>query len=546
MMPISFLRSKKNGEIIFSAGSQNTFLPARGKKFVHDGAQTILSADYAYQTIPRNCWHALSNVNNYESRSVSETPTKGFKMKLPIYALLGITTLTFACGEEGEKIETSQVHKIVAQNAENAVNTTLTNADFLENSDVIEKIFGATGQTCEPATPGSNEINCSQRELGLDFANFELDRAEVSQYLQQTVFKESNVETSTDTEITYLIDGESICGASDPMFPSDCATQVDKAQIRLVVSSPEPNAVDIDVLVGPNRDNPISAEFHSDLLALEADLDGAEGAIGYLQSQGLIENDLQLPTTFDGRLRAEVKVEGPKKISSSASVLRAINVAGGDFGLKIGANEPTIKITLDGVAETLSVLADVGAAQVRFTEEGQTFEFDIAGVDGQAVLSAASDAIAFTGIGLGDAQSTLKLDGTTALSFDLNADAGRHIDFTVSPDADGVKVDFADSVKMALGLSFDDEDAPAYVKDDILNVELDGTTPSLIFKNGEILEVLAGTLNISLEKAGDSIEATSGQCMSPFAETGIDESSDGETEELETNIIEDMALVSCD
>lgn len=466
-------------------------------------------------------------------------------MKLPIYALLGITSLTFACGgDEGEKIETSQVHKIVAQNTESTLNSTLTNANFLENSDLIEKFFGATGQTCSTGSGG--DTICNPRELNLDLDAMKLNRTEVSDLLRKTIFQDANVETSTETEITYLIAGESVCGEADPtMFPSECITQVDKAQIRLRVTSPEPNAVDIDVLVGPDRDNPISVEFHDDLLAVEADLDGIDGAIGYLESKNLIgDEENVLPTIFSGRVRAEVKIDGPQKVSASVSVLRAIDIAGGDYGLKIGANEPTLQVTLDGAAEVISVLADLGKTDVRFQENNETWEFSVAGVDGRAALSAQSDSLVFTGVGFGDDQSTLKIDGSQAISFDFNADSNRHIDFTASPNADGVKLDFADSVKVALGLSFDGQDAPEYVKDDVLNIELKGDKPSLIAQNGEIIKLLAGSLKFSLEKAGDSIEVTTGQCISPVADDVVVKG-EGEAA-VESNIIEDMAIIACE
>lgn len=479
-------------------------------------------------------------------------------MKLPIYALLGITSLTFACGpdegeKEGEKIQTSQVHSIVAQNTENALTTTLDNANFLETSDLIEKIVGATGESCEPiAVPDGEdapvEPNCEPRSLDLDIDDYRLDRADFAEYLKQTVFSDENVETSTETEIVYLISGESVCGEADPMFPSSCAQDFDKAQLRLRVTSPAANAVDIDLLVGPDRDNPFSAEFHNNLLAVEADLDGIEGSLGYLQSQSLIEDDLDIPTTFDGRLRAQIEVEGPKVISASVSVLRAINVAGGDFGLKVGANEPTLKVTLDGELEVISLLADVGELNLRsqggdiLGNSNDTFELNLAGIDAQAALYAQTDSIIFAGVGLGDGQSTVKVNGKQALSLDFNADSGRHIDFVASPSANGVKLDFADSVKVALGLSIDDADAPAWVKDDVLNISLDGAAaPSLVI-DGEYLEVAAGTFKASLENAGSSFEANAGQCMT--ANGGVDEGDDGGSV-VETNLIEDMAVVAC-
>ncbi len=466
-------------------------------------------------------------------------------MKLPIYALLGITTLTIACGpDDGEKITTSQVHQIVAANTENAVNTTLTNGNFLEESNVLESMFGAAMQTCEPASEDSVVgSNCEPDELGLELGGLKIDRAELADYLKQTVFKETNVESSNETEITYLIDGKSICGEADPMFPSDCITDVDKAQIRLRVTSPEEDAVDIDLLIGPDRDNPFSAEFHSNLVAAEIDLDGIDGALEFLESLDLIEDGTELPKTFKGRVRGEVKVDGPNKVSASLSVLRDIDVAGGDYGLKVGANEPTVQVTLDGAAKALSFLVDVGEVDLRTIQDDKSWEFNLAGLDGQATLDAQSDSVTITGLGFGDAQSTIKIDGKQALSLDFNADSDRHIDLVVIPSDNGVKIDLEKSLNIALGLNLPDAEA-SYLKDDVLNIEFEGDKPSLILTDAESMKVEAGTLKVSLEKAGSAIEVAAGQCMQADYS---DEPTYTEGETItESNAIEEMSIVDCE
>ncbi|GEM_PF-4210212 len=469
-------------------------------------------------------------------------------MKFRIYSLLGLTTLAFACGaDEGEKIETTQVHAIVGQSYGNTINTAIANANFLEQSALITNILKTrVGDACATPAVDGQPYDCDAFEPEFNLDDFRIRQGEVSDLLQQTIFQPGNVEASTETQITYLISGESVCGVEDSMFPSDCITNVNKAQVRLVVTSPEPNAVDIDVLVGPNRDNPLSLEFHEDFLSVEADLDGIDGAATYLDSKGLLElGNEQLPTTFQGRIRAEIKIEGPKKLSGSLSVLRALNVAGGDFGVQIEASEPTYKVTLDGINETLSILADLGKTDLAFPLNEKDWAVHLGGLNGEAVFSAGTDSITLTELGFGEETSTLHIDGQKAITFDINPTSGRKIDLIASPTADGAKLDFASALDIIVGLNFANIDVYAneFVDDDTFRFSLEGNSPSLKIEEGKI-EVVEGTLKMSLENAGDSLEATAGQCISPVV---IMTSSEDEiVERPELNPIESVVVGACD
>jgi len=95
----------------------------------------------------------------------------------------------------------------------------------------------------------------------------------------------SNIESKTDTQVTYLLKPEPTC---DPL-QSDASVGVDpncgpdllKLQVRLVTVS-DGDGIRITVLVGPQRDELSAFVIHSDLLAWEVDFAKALQAVTFI------------------------------------------------------------------------------------------------------------------------------------------------------------------------------------------------------------------------------------------------------------------------
>lgn len=454
-------------------------------------------------------------------------------MKLPVYALLGFASLTIAaCGPDDEKkeITTTQLHEIVAQNTANASNVSISGAKFLENKAMLEKLlkrtqlFGTTDCTGHATEGGGFEERCeTTHDVSIDFGDASVDKAEIQDYLQKTLFKATNIESDTGTEITYLIHGDSVCPEADPMFPSSCIADVDKAEIRLVVTSPAANDVDIDILVGPNRVNPFSLEIHDELMAIEADLDGMKASLDYFKAQNIIESKYSLPDTFEGRTRAELKIEGAKKVSGSLEIQRAIHVAGAEYEFKTAVASPLYKISLDGVAEQLKIEVGAGLTDIKILHEqdegGANKKFDIlhlAGLSGELLIDGKTDIISLTNLGFGDAQSSFSLKNREIVTLDFNPSNGRHLDLSLQDVASGYQVELGSALDIEVGLNFDPNDAPEFLKDETaFKLLFDGAAkPSLIIRDNDELEAVAGNLKLELVHANQSLTIPAGQCLS--------------------------------
>lgn len=464
-------------------------------------------------------------------------------MKNVRLALMGLAmTGAVACGDDakdgGEPITSVSARQALTANTQNVSAKLSAAINFLEQSELANRGFSMVAPQGDcVAVDGSGADfdggECAPSEPVEIDTDLSAPTDELTDYLETRIFADANIESSSDTSITYLLKGSVVCAPSDPieMIDQGCVDSVDASEIRLKVTSPSEGDVDVALLVGPAKHNPLSIEVHSSMVAAELDLAGVKGAVLHLAGDEGVED---LPSTMEGRLRAEIEVLGAEKVRAAVSVLSKINVAGGDYALSLGATSPAAEIVADGAAQTISASANLGAFNLMmpystevygddgsFTEITHVLDVALAGLSSSVAFQGGSDTVSFTNMGLGDATSTIKVDGSQVLGIDLNADAGRAFAATIEALENGgtIKVSPKFDLKVAMDFSVlaDDPDAdfPTWAMGDVLQVTLDGTDPTLEFSDAyEGMKLISGAMSMSLQNAGDSISVAAGQCLS--------------------------------
>ncbi len=472
---------------------------------------------------------------------------------------LAITASAAACGADdkgdGESINAVSARQALTGNTEGVAAKVSNALLFLESSELANRGLNlgiGSSVDCAPAPADGSGADfdsgaCTTEPIEVPVSvDFSDDTANLTQYLEDKIFADANIESSSDTQVTFLLRGSVVCEPDEfeGSLDQGCVDQVDNAQIRLKVTSPAEGDVDVAVLIGAQKHNPISIEVHQSLIAAEIDLAGIKGAITTL-SNG--EVDPSLPTTMTGRIRGEVEALGADKARAAISVLTAINVSGGDYAVTLAASSPALEVTADGTAKTLVALTNLGALHATgpyttetyddvtgdYSEVSQVLDIAIAGISSQLNFAGASDTLNLSNLGLGDATSIVKLDGAQILGIDLNADAGRKFSASIAnvDDVTTITVDPKFDLKLAMDFSSlsDNQDMPAWTMGDILHIALDGMTPTLRFTGeNSTFEVVSGNLEMSLLTAGDSISVAAGQCLSvesddaPVMDSGTD------------------------
>lgn len=467
---------------------------------------------------------------------------------------LGLTlvaTALAACGpESGEPVDNATARDAITANTELISSRMLTSYLFLAESEMFSEVVdGATAgeSECWGSTDTNGEFieECSEPEpVDID-AELEAGTDALQAALEGYVFTESNVETSSGDELVYLLRGSTLCAdlqESDAAEYSDCVSSVDDLQIRLAVTSPAAGDVSIDLLVGPDRHNPVSFDVWQDRLALEADLGGIKSTAIY--AAGVMGEELpDIPETFEGRGRLELRSASADTFTVEASVLGAIAIANATEGydVRVAKASPAATFTADAAAKTLTADIQWGAIDALFPAENSpsesepggpdieleeeeatshVYDLHLGGVTGKALFSVGQELLELEGVGLGADTTTLDVDGERVFGLDLNPADGRALDLTISERDDVVtltvspKLDL--SLMFALGkarAAFSDlDDSQDWMLDDTIAILLSGATPALELSESGV-KVVSGDLQISSTAASITHDASADQCL---------------------------------
>ncbi len=311
----------------------------------------------------------------------------------------------------------------------------------------------------------------------------------------------------------------------------------------------------IDLLVGEQRSNPISALVAPSELAFELDMGGSMETLE-IMADAVGEDAPELPETLVGRVKLALKKNAVNNYTAALSVIEAVHLVlkmdGDEISFQLGASDPTLAITADGDAKALSLDVDVAAIDLALPGSvfaGETCEWDpetgeeycetddsmsgdldvhLGGASASMALTTEDDdSFTVTNAGLGDTTTTVKYDGQQIIGVDLNPAHGRRLDLSIASleDVMELAVDPALVLKVALSLANAPdmaEDAPPFMLDEEMTLSLTGSNPTVAMGD-DGMRVVSGTLMMSSTSL-DDVVVEAGMCMEVVEDAESEES----------------------
>jgi hypothetical protein len=357
---------------------------------------------------------------------------------------------------------------------------------------------------------------------------------EVREFLETRVFTDANYEGDG----VYRLRGEDFCeadeltGAPDPQ----CVADFNAAELRIRATIAG-DGLDLELLVGPDRSEPLTVELRSDRIAVIVDLAELRAAIVHLSS--ISGEPIELPSIMEGVVAGELRVNGAADVTLSLGIRQAVRVEGmldsGRFAFASAAKEALVSARAEGGASRLSLDLDIGQTTISVPYDafgddstaspitGQ-LDIDAKGLSGSVVLEEGAGQLRLTNLGLGDGKSTVRLDDYEILSWLLNAESGHRFGLTVTPTAEG-SATFAFDPEFDLQVGVDlspfadaGEIVESYLLGETYRIEIDGSSPTVrpvpadVYGVGGGLAVDSGRLRLSAA-SGPEVIVQAGQCL---------------------------------
>lgn len=380
--------------------------------------------------------------------------------------------------------------------------------------------------------------------------------------LSSRIFTEANVESNRDGVIVFRLNPAVTCADDD-----DCYETLSRLDLRLQVTSDAPGDLDIAVLVGSARIQPLVFGLHREDLTAEVDLAGLQRTLEIL-------NRGSAPVNMAGRVQLGLARHDDNRFTASVSFLdtiSVISVEGDDFHVEMAPALPAVSMQIDQNSQEVQVTSGLGRMNVLlplsatpfgrcvhedFSDGERTDEFGdddyydddyydddcgplegslgirTAGLSGTMVLSSRSgvDEIHVDGLSLGPDGTIFELDGAQFLRVDLNESMNRKVDLVARAERSGVTLQFAPGLDLKLALNFIHLDRlvgmPAWTHEETLRIRLDGAEAPRIrlldwaddfdweLPEAPVatVQVLAGTLHLESTTAG-SVQVGEGMCL---------------------------------
>lgn len=478
-----------------------------------------------------------------------------------IIKALGFTVVAsslVACG--GEPVDNEATQEALTTNTQALSQRVVDSYAFLDESEMFSSaadgVFGQGDVACSGTSgPDGEWIETCEEPAPVELdAEIEQGTEEMLRYLNEYVFVEGNIEQSKRKEVTYLLRGENVCKdlQGEAEGYSECVSTVDDLELRLVVTSPQEGDVSIDVLVGPDRFNPVSFDVWQDRLAVEAGLGDIKNAAKFVAKKiGGEDVSEELPDVIKGRVRFELRAEGPKQLAVEASVLQAVEISdvAEGYDIRLAEASPAVSVLADAATEELTYTVNWGAIDAKFpmvqdvyddapepifdggegdfggegfgepSEERHVVDLHLAGATGQVLFKASQEVLELRGVGFGAGESTLDLDGERVFAMELNPEDGHTFDMTLREQGEGVEVAFAPGLDLSMLFKFgrvadqfSDLDVEDWMLDEELSVLFTGDAPALLLGEDQV-EVTGGTLTLSSTSRAITHTASANQCL---------------------------------
>ena len=271
-------------------------------------------------------------------------------------------------------------------------------------------------------------------------------RGELQEVLDTYVFTEANVESSTQTSVTYLMRGSVMCqDAPSPQELAECAGEVDQRQMRLEVTAPSQNDVRIRAMVGPDRAAPFAMTLSPTSMGVEMDLAQLKAALVFVANtwpQMGFEAS-QLPRVMQGSMRVQGSWS-QDQVQMGFSVLDPVQVTDASLGfdVRLGAATDMLSVGFDAAANTVRYVADVRGLDALFPlryeefvhDEIDVFDYETRQVDttmrlraqtlkAEGTWSSLQDTLDIA-LDLGSTPLSMDVDGKTVLAAGLSTGVG--------------------------------------------------------------------------------------------------------------------------
>jgi len=484
-------------------------------------------------------------------------------MRQDLLKMLGLTMAVgtvVACGpsedpqSEPQPVDSTSVRQAVSESVGSSIDAVADGLAFLGESDLFnDYVWSSVGDDdyyCDdtPVVPMPGEdpiepIPCEQPEAEPFAPDFDEERDEIRRVLEELILADANIESSSDTEVTYLLRGEVVCAEEEEDDRAECEEDVDALEVRLIASSMAAGEVDIRVNLGPDRIAPLSMGFGPERVSGDLDLEALREAIDFASAQLGESLPEELPSTMEGRLSAQLSQLGDA-VELKVGIAQAIAVAGEGYSINIAASPQAFEVKADPQARKLSVEVGLNAADISFptgeveecfgsgipdefgdneftcevVDEGYQMGAALAGLQGALSFLAGEERLELRGFGLGDAPAKAFVEGEEVAALDFNAANGRSLDLDLAKDGDDVAISMSPGLDLELMLALyraQDviQDLEEWMLDDVLSLVIDGdASPALRFGD-EGLKLERGAMMMRSESADITLDVEAGMCI---------------------------------
>jgi hypothetical protein len=360
---------------------------------------------------------------------------------------------------------------------------------------------------------------------------------EVRRAIEDRLLAQANLESATGTEALYRLRPEVTCAdPDDGRLEPDCESFLRKVELRLRMSRDGQDHV-LDILVGPQKLQPVTLQISEQNIAATADLDRVKTAVAEV-SRTLDEPDPGLPTVMRGRVTLTLGKEGTRTASLALGFRDMIEIRddreGGAF--RTVAADPALVVRADGEARQVTSRASIGLTEVVGPLDDYQYRptpspdlrVVVAGLTGEGLFDLGKEEITLRKIGLGRGASFAEVRGNRVVELNLNAGDDRVFDAAITFTPEGLPR-LALSPRFDLGLMFKlgliaselSSPPPAHLLDEsyrLLVDAADGQAPVLEARehaDGGGVRIVSGQVTLSSNRAEPPVKASAGQCLYP-------------------------------
>ncbi len=468
--------------------------------------------------------------------------SRSLLLRIPM--LVGTLALSLAaCDSDPGGASPAETQQGIQTHLPGLIDSTMESSGFLETNEAWNNLgasFGALDQVMAPF-PGFGPAPLEPVPAALGDEEGPSGQ-EIADNLVAELFNESNYEGNG----TYAIPGSMVCPdveVWDEQNPDGFSYEVDQAcldglaalELRIHVETAG-DGLDFDLLVGPGKANPLTIELRSDRVTLASDLAEVKLAVEHIASVAPSEGEaIDLPQVMEGVVALSLVQHAAQDISIELAIRQELKIEGslpgfGDLSFSSAAAEPLAALRLNGVAQTLTASIDLHRTQIsmpwsafdEFSGATGTLAIDWQGLSATVELgdSTSDSLFAIRNIGFGDGQSTVKLDDTTLLALDLNADSGRRFDLLMDaiPTEGLPTFRFVEEFKLELltdltPLAAAGDEVEASLLAQTYTIEVEDGMQAVEGFDASGLKAIGGAIRIGSSASNENVEVTVGQCL---------------------------------